>query len=94
MGAFTTMTSKGQVTIPKDMRDRLNLTAGTRLYMTEVEGKIVAMPKNKKITDLFGILGDIPKGMSLSKESARQSIMDYLVEDDERIKREWLETPT
>ncbi len=92
MGAFTTMTSKGQVTIPKDMRERLNLTAGTRLYMTEVEGKIVAMPKNKKITDLFGILGDLPKGMSLSSEVTDKAIMDYVVDEDERTKREWQET--
>jgi antitoxin PrlF len=92
MGAFTTMTSKGQVTIPKDMRERLNLTAGTRLYMTEVEGKIVAMPKNKKITDLFGILGDLPQGMSLNGEKIDETIMDYVGHDDERIKREWQET--
>lgn len=89
MGAFTTMTSKGQVTIPKDVRDRLNLTAGTRFYVTEMEGKVVAIPKNKKISDLFGILGHLPEGKTLSVEDMDQAIMDHVAEDDERIMREW-----
>ena len=41
MGAFATMTSKGQLTIPKEVRDELNLTAGTRFYVLVHNGDVV-----------------------------------------------------
>jgi antitoxin PrlF len=47
MGAYTTMTSKGQLTIPKDVRDELALTPGTKFYVSVRNGEVVALPKNK-----------------------------------------------
>ena len=91
MGAFTTMTSKGQLTIPKDVREQLGLTAGTRFFVTARNGEVVAMPKNKKLADLAGILGRPPSGRSLSIEEIDQAIMEAVAEDDARIMREWKE---
>ena len=51
MGAYTTMTSKGQLTIPKDVRDQLGIEPGTRFFVTVHNGQVVAMPKNKKLAD-------------------------------------------
>lgn len=34
MGAFATMTSKGQLTIPKDLRKESKLTPGTKFFVT------------------------------------------------------------
>lgn len=35
MNAQTTVSSKGQIVIPKDVRDRLNITTGDRLEVVE-----------------------------------------------------------
>lgn len=91
MGAFTTMTSKGQLTIPKDVRDELGIEAGTRLFVTVRNGQVVALPKNKRIADLAGILGKPPKGAGATLEDIDEAVGLALAEDDERIKREWNE---
>lgn len=89
MGAFTTMTSKGQLTIPKDVRDQLNLTAGTKFYVTVRDGEVVAFPKNKRIADLAGILGNPPEGAGASLEDLDHAIGTAVADDDERIVRDW-----
>ena len=89
MGAFTTLTSKGQLTIPKEVREALNLTPGTRFYVSERNGQVVAVPKNKKLADLVGILGKPPNGVSLSVEDMSEAVMDAAAEDDVRIVRDW-----
>lgn len=91
MGAFTTMTTKGQLTIPKEVRERLNLSPGTRFYVTERNGQVVAIPKNRRVADLAGLLGRPPNGASLSVEEMDDVIGDAVVEDDLRITREWKE---
>lgn len=85
------MTSKGQLTIPKEIRDELKLTPGTRFYVTIRNGQVVAVPKNKKLADLAGILGKPPNGARLTVEAMDEAIMDAVSEDDERIRREWSE---
>jgi antitoxin PrlF len=87
MGAFATMTSKGQLTIPKEVRDELNLTTGTRFHVTVRNGEVVARPKNKRLADLAGILGKPPTGEVLTIEQMHEAVMDAAVEDDERIAR-------
>lgn len=91
MGAFAKMTSKGQLTIPKEIRDELRLSSGTRLYVTVRNGELVARPKNKRLADLAGILGKPPSGESLTVEQMNEAIMEAVAEDDERISREWRE---
>ena len=91
MGAFATMTSKGQLTIPKEVRDELNLKAGTQFYILVRNGELVAMPKNKQIADLAGILGTPPHGAGATLEDFDEAIGQYVAEDDERIMREWNE---
>lgn len=89
MGAYTTMTSKGQLTIPKDVRDALKLDAGTRFYVTERNGQVVALPKNRRVADLAGILGIPPAGSGASLDDIDDAIGQFLGEDDERIKLGW-----
>jgi antitoxin PrlF len=38
----TTISTKGQVTIPKEIRDRLGLRPGTELEFAEEDGRIIA----------------------------------------------------
>jgi antitoxin PrlF len=52
-----TMTSKGQITVPRDVREELNLTAGSKVMFVRLgprDYRIVA--RTGKIEDLFGIL--------------------------------------
>ena len=89
MGAFATMTSKGQLTIPKDVRDELNLTTGTRFFISVRDGQVVAHPKNKRIADLAGILGTPPKGGGATLEDFDNAVGKALSDDDERIARQY-----
>ncbi len=84
MGAFTTMTSKGQITIPSEVRDALKLEPGTRFYVAARNGQVVAIPKNKNLMDLAGIV-KLPPGVSLSLEDMEASVADAAAEDDKRI---------
>ena len=91
MGAYTTMTSKGQLTIPKEVRHQLGIEPGTRFFVTVRNGQVVAVPKNKKLADLAGILGRPPNGRSLTIEEMDDAIAEAVAEDDRRIVREWNE---
>lgn len=52
-----TMTSKGQVTIPADIRKALGLAAGERVVFTRLEdGTTIMRAKTRSILDLKGIL--------------------------------------
>jgi antitoxin PrlF len=52
-----TVTSKGQVTIPADIRKALGLTAGERVVFTQLDdGTTVMRTKKRSILDLKGML--------------------------------------
>jgi AbrB family looped-hinge helix DNA binding protein len=52
-----TLTSKGQTTIPKSIRDSLGMKAGDKMSFTLMPDDVVIMrAKNKHIADLGGIL--------------------------------------
>jgi AbrB family looped-hinge helix DNA binding protein len=53
----STITSKGQTTIPKAIRDYLKLQPGNRIdYVVDETGKVVIEPATFDIRDLHGIL--------------------------------------
>ena len=54
-----TVSSKGQIAIPKQVRDALNLTAGTRLAL-EVRGQEIVLSKGDAWRKLQGAAADIP----------------------------------
>jgi AbrB family looped-hinge helix DNA binding protein len=57
MTAAATLTSKGQTTIPKEIRDSLGMKAGDRMTFTLMpDGTVVMRVKNKSITQLAGML--------------------------------------
>ena len=46
---MSTMTSKGQITVPKDLRDRLGLQAGSQLdFSLAPDGVIMMRPVSKR----------------------------------------------
>ncbi len=55
--SITTITTKGQTTIPKEIRDKLNLRPGDRIsFIVEDDGRVYIQPLNVHVEDLSGIL--------------------------------------
>ncbi len=51
------MTSKGQITVPKDVRVKLNLKPGDRVrFVIEADGRVRLWPAKRDVSELRGIL--------------------------------------
>src|SRR6478752_8281618 len=65
------LTSKGQTTIPKDVRDYLGLRPGDRIEFVLTEDKTVLLkPATRAVTDLKGFLPKPPKPVSVEAMNA------------------------
>jgi len=54
---LTTLTNKGQVTIPKNVRESLGLNTGDKIeFIIDKNGEVRIKPVTKKVDDVFGIL--------------------------------------
>ncbi|TWG98024.1 AbrB family looped-hinge helix DNA binding protein [Mesorhizobium sp. J18] len=93
MGAIATITAKGQITLPKELRDRFGLKPGDRVEFVEEDGRTWVRARNLRAADLMGILGPPPNGVRLTNEELDQAIndaaADAAAEDDARVMREW-----
>ena len=74
-----TLTSKGQTTIPKEIRDRLGLKSGDKLMFRIEDGKIVVTPKTGSARDLIGILKR-PSQRSVRVEEMNEGITAAIAE--------------
>jgi antitoxin PrlF len=53
----TTLTSKGQVTIPKNIRDIIGLHTGDKIeFVITDKNEVLLKPITKKVDDVFGML--------------------------------------
>jgi AbrB family looped-hinge helix DNA binding protein len=65
------LTSKGQTTIPKDVRDYLGLRPGDRIEFVLTEDKTVLLkPATRPVTDLKGFLPKPPKPVTIEQMNA------------------------
>jgi AbrB family looped-hinge helix DNA binding protein len=55
--ASATLTSKGQVTLPKSVRDQMGIEAGDRLEFIESEQGFLVVAATRDIRSLKGIVG-------------------------------------
>jgi AbrB family looped-hinge helix DNA binding protein len=87
--ARATMISKGRVTIPKSVRERLRLKAGDQVqFAFEADGTLRLLPCNLKAADLYGMLGRIKKPKkALTIEEMDKAIMKSVRKRDARSKR-------
>ncbi len=88
MGMIGSMTSKGQTTVPKEVRDVLGLEAGTRIEWIVQGDHAIVKPRKLRAVDLAGILHR-PGMKPLSIEEMNMAILKAAAEDDARIQREW-----
>lgn len=64
----TTLTSKGQVTIPKPIRDLLQLKPGDRVeFVSNADGEVKLLPMSRSIHELKGLLKAPDKPLSLKE---------------------------
>ncbi len=57
--ATSTLTSKGQITLPKQIRQRLNVAAGDRVdFIVEENGQVIVRPALSRLKQLRGMLRD------------------------------------
>jgi AbrB family looped-hinge helix DNA binding protein len=57
MTTSATLTSKGQTTIPKEIRDSLGMKAGDRMTFTLMpDGTVVMRVKSRRVMELAGAL--------------------------------------
>lgn len=57
MAEESTLTSKGQTTIPKGIRDKLSMRSGDRMTFTLMpDGTVLMRVKNKSVLELAGVL--------------------------------------
>jgi antitoxin PrlF len=77
---FATMTSKGQLTVPKDVRDLLELSSGDRVELTPDGRGGVTMRKApiRSVTDLFGRFPT--NGVRTAGEDLKEAGRDAAVE--------------
>jgi len=79
------LTSKGQITLPRRVREQLGLVAGSKLdFVVEADGSLRARPLRRGAAGLFGLLHDPRRVVSLV-EQMNQAIDKQLAEDDRRI---------
>jgi len=54
---IATLTSKGQITLPKEIRDQLKLEPGSRIdFVVDRKGKVTLKPLNDDLESLCGML--------------------------------------
>jgi antitoxin PrlF len=62
---IATMTSKGQMTLPKSVRDRLGLQAGDRVEFVETQQGFLVLPLKRELSAIKGILPRPRKPVSI-----------------------------
>jgi AbrB family looped-hinge helix DNA binding protein len=66
--ASATVTSKGQITIPVDVRQSLRIEAGDRVEFVEVEpGRFEIVPATRSVKDLKGMFGKASRSVSIEE---------------------------
>lgn len=65
--ASATLTSKGQVTLPKSVRERLGVETGDRLEFIESEQGFLVVAATRDIRSLKGIIGRPKKPVTIDE---------------------------
>lgn len=90
ISARSKMTSKGQTTVPKEVRSLLKLKEGTLMewIVNEQDGTAVVKPKTLRAVDLAGFLGKPPNGRHVTVEDMDDAIAEAVTERFRRATRE------
>lgn len=78
---LSTITSKGQTTIPAEIRRQLNLNSGDKLHFMVQDDHLLVIPAKRSIKELKGII-PLPK-KPVSVDDMNQAVLE---EAESRIK--------
>ena len=81
-----TLTSKGQTTIPKVIRDHLKLKPGDKISFKIEDGRVVLGAKNRSVLELAGVLKR-PGEKAFTIEEMNEAIGQAAAERDARTRR-------
>jgi antitoxin PrlF len=82
-----TVTSKGQITIPLEVRTKLGIRTGTKVHFVETaDGSFDFVPATGSILDLYGVLEDDAEP-PMTLDQMDQAIADHVAEEDARTRR-------
>lgn len=75
-----TITSKGQVTVPKEVRELFHLEAGKKIdfQIDEQHGSVTIVPINKTVTEVFGLLRRHRLASPVSAETMNAAIKEKM----------------
>ncbi len=77
---LATLTSKGQITIPRAVRDQLHLHAGDKIDFTVIDdGEVLLRPVTREVDEVFGCLNEAAAG-----KMASVAEMDAAIEEKMR----------
>jgi AbrB family looped-hinge helix DNA binding protein len=86
--AIATLTSKGQITIPVEVRKKLRLRPGDRIDFILEEGGGVRLKAHKRpLTELLGSLKGVGR-RPLTVEQTREAVLEAVADDWRRIHRQ------
>lgn len=75
----STVTQKGQVTIPKSVRDNLHLMTGDKVeFVINDRGEVVIKPVTRKVVEVAGLLSQYKKSRPISIEEMDQAVAQHL----------------
>jgi len=85
MKKISTVTKKGQVTIPQSVREELNINYGGKIeFVTNENGEVVLKPVKTDLSDIYGVLQDRkPEG---THEAHRKLAQEWAAK--KRLKKE------
>ena len=78
------VTSKGQTTIPKELRDVLGIREGTPLRWKLENGVLTVRPKTRRLEDFVPLVP--PNGRHVTVEQMDDAIAEAVAERDRRSK--------
>jgi antitoxin PrlF len=84
--AISTLTSKGQITIPKEVRERLGVKEGDRLiFQFDERGYLSLRPESEgPLGRLPGLLRHLAKEQPVTVEEMKEAVREGAVERFER----------
>jgi AbrB family looped-hinge helix DNA binding protein len=72
---LSTLTSKGQITIPKALRDSMSIDTGDKVeFIINEQNEVIIKPITKKAVDVFGLLSQYKKDKPVSIEEMNQAV--------------------
>lgn len=86
---IATLTSKGQLTLPKAIRDKMKLDAGSKLdFILQPDGTLTARPLRRSVSSLIGMVRR-PAGVKpATLQDLKTARAEHVAEKYERVLRQ------